>query len=120
MKTKMTKMQAEHAALILFCGIIFSILGAVMAVLSHYPPPAYILAAAGFGIATGGVISARRESLFIASLFQSEAVEADESAAMHILDDGALAEPVNTNCPFTSPYVQYIGSPDYVPVHRAR
>ena len=83
MKTQFIKIQSEHTALILFFALIFSIIGAVIAVISHYPPPAYILAAAALGVAAGGVISARRESRFIASVFQAEIDKADELVHLH-------------------------------------
>lgn len=65
MKTQFIKMQSENSALILFIALICSIVGAIIAILSHYPPPAYILGATAFGIAAGGMIAARRESRFI-------------------------------------------------------
>lgn len=83
MKAQFIKMQSEHTALILIFALIFSIIGAVIAVLCHYPPPAYILAAAALGVAAGGVISSRRESRFIASVFQAEIDKADELVHLH-------------------------------------
>jgi hypothetical protein len=65
MKTHFLKMQSEHSALILFFSLIFAITGAIIAVLSGYPPPAFILASSALGLAVGGVISSRRESRFI-------------------------------------------------------
>jgi hypothetical protein len=83
MKTQFIKMQGEHSALILFFALFSSILGAVIAVMSHYPPPAFIFASAALGVAVGGVISARRESRFIASVFQEEIDKADELVHLH-------------------------------------
>ena len=83
MKTKFIKMQGEHSALILFLTLISAILGAVISVIFHYPPPAYILAATALGVAAGGVIAARRESRFIASIFQEEIDKADELLHLH-------------------------------------
>jgi hypothetical protein len=83
MKTQFIKMQSEHTALILFFALIFSIIGAVISVLCHYPPPAYILASAALGVAAGGIIAARRESRFIASVFQVEIDKADKLVHLH-------------------------------------
>jgi hypothetical protein len=83
MKAQFIKMQSEHTALILFSALVSSILGAVISVMCHYPPPAYILAAAALGVAAGGVIAARRESRFIASIFQAEIDKADELVHLH-------------------------------------
>lgn len=64
-KTDFIKMQGENSALILFCAVISAILGAIMAILSHYPPPPYILGSVASGVAMGGIIAARRESRFV-------------------------------------------------------
>jgi len=84
MKNEFIKMQSENAALILFFGLVSAIIGAIIAIVSHYPPPAYILGASAFGIAAGGIIAARRESRYIAWAFQSELDKAEEFAERHI------------------------------------
>ncbi|MEL5849965.1 MAG: hypothetical protein U7M05_11470 [Candidatus Igneacidithiobacillus chanchocoensis] len=84
MKTRFQKIQSENNAVILFFGIVAAILGALMAVLSNYPPPAYILGASAFGLAAGGIIGARRESRYIVWVFQSEIDKAEEFAERHI------------------------------------
>jgi hypothetical protein len=84
MKNEFIKMQSENTALILFFGLVFAIIGAIISVVSHYSPPAYILGASAFGLAAGGIIAARRESRFIAGAFQSEIDKAEEFAERHI------------------------------------
>ena len=84
MKNEFIKMQSENTALILFFGLVFAIIGAIIAVVSHYPPPAYVLGASALGLAAGGIIAARRESRFIVRVFQSELEKAEEFAERHI------------------------------------
>jgi hypothetical protein len=92
MKNEFIKMQSENTALILFFGLIAAIVGAIIAVVSHYPPPAYILGASAFGLAAGGIIAARRESRYIVRVFQSELDKAEELSERHI-------QSLNTNTP---------------------
>jgi len=80
MKDEFIKMQSENDALILFLVLVSAIIGAVMAIVSHYPPPAYILGASALGLAAGGTIAARRESRFIVRVFQFELDKAQEFA----------------------------------------
>ena len=84
MKNEFIKMQSENAALILFFGLVFAIIGAIIAVVSHYPPLACMLGASAFGLAAGGIITSRRESRFIVRVFQSELDKAEEFAERHI------------------------------------
>lgn len=80
-KTDFIKMQGEHQALVLFCGILAAIIGAVIAVLSHYPVPPYMLGAIGFGVAAGAFISSQRENHFLQGYIEEQADErADELA----------------------------------------
>lgn len=76
-KTDFIKMQGEHQAFVLFCGILAAIIGAVIAVLSHYPVPPYMVGAIGLGVAAGAFVASQRENHFLQGYVEERADELD-------------------------------------------